>query len=110
MLTWRENIPSKYSKLPGIQELHDFIIVKQPDAGIAAMKVRERCYEGSIRPSPLKVTSGDPHDSIIPQESENYLALNRIRELHYSKVKNLQQMYRNFIPETRCLGIFDKYD
>ena len=110
VLTWRENIPSKYSKLPGIQELHDFIIVKQPDAGIAAMKVRERCYEGSIHPSPLKVTSGDPHDSIIPQESENYLALNRIRELHSSKVKNLQQMYRNFIPETRRLGILDKYD
>ena len=110
VLTWRENIPSKYSKLPGIQELHDFIVVKQQDTGIAAMKVRERCYEGSIQPSPLKVTSGDPHDSIIPQESENYLALNRIREFHSSKVKNLQQMYRNFISEHRRLSILDKYD
>ena len=71
VLIWRDKLPSKYSKLPGIQELHDFVIVKHPDTAIATMKVRERCYEGNTHPSPLKVISGDPHVSIIPQESEN---------------------------------------
>ena len=74
------------------------------------MKVRERCYEGNIRPSPLKVISGDPCVSIIPQESENYVALNRIRALTSSKIKHLQQMYRNFIPEHKRLALLERYD
>ena len=27
---WREKISQKYSKLPGIRNLHDFLIVKNP--------------------------------------------------------------------------------
>ena len=110
VLLWRDVIPKKYSKLPGIQELHDFIIVKQHETGIAAMRARERCYGGSIHPTPMKIISGDPQDSIFPHESNNYLAKNRIRDLNSSKVKHLQQMYENFIPEHRRLRILDKYN
>lgn len=39
--TWRDKIVPKLSKLPGIQELHAFMVVKHPDTGVAGMEVRQ---------------------------------------------------------------------
>ena len=41
--TWREKVGEKYSNLPGIRDLHDFLTIAVPPNKIV-MKVREKCY------------------------------------------------------------------
>ena len=55
-LAWRETISTKYSDLPGVRTFHDFLIVMKHD-GAAVMKVREHCYHGPWKDSPLHVIS-----------------------------------------------------
>jgi len=40
ILNWRNKVSQKYSKLPGISELHDFLIVRNPTKNNAMMLVR----------------------------------------------------------------------
>ena len=54
VLAWRDTLGVKYSDLPGVQKLHDFLIVKAHD-GQVVMKVRDRCFTGVWRASPLRV-------------------------------------------------------
>ena len=54
VLAWRDTLGVKYSDLPGVRKLHDFLIVKAHD-GQVVMKVRERCFTGVWRASPLRV-------------------------------------------------------
>ena len=51
---WREKLTRKYTKLPGIHDLHDFVIVCHLVTGNAAMKVRQQHYQGSFEPASLK--------------------------------------------------------
>ena len=42
---WRNTVTQKYTNLPGIRDLHDFLALKNPDTD-AVMKVREtKCLE-----------------------------------------------------------------
>ena len=46
---WREILSEKYSKIPGIWQLHDFIFVKHPTTLCVVARVQELCYTGSFR-------------------------------------------------------------
>ena len=45
VLTWRDSLGDKYSDLPGVRKLHDFLVVKAHN-GDVVMKVRENCFTG----------------------------------------------------------------
>ena len=95
---WREELEKKYSKMPGIRELHDFIAVQHLQTGNALMKVRQQCYGGPFHPAKLHVLL-TPATVAIP--SKNYIEKKRVRELSASKLDHLRQMYTNFIPQDR---------
>jgi len=58
VLTWRDKLGQKYSDLPGVWKLNDFLVVKTND-GEVVMKVREHCFAGPWKNSPLKVVNTD---------------------------------------------------
>ena len=58
IMNWRDKVSQKYSKLPGIRELHDFLLVKNPTANNAMMLVREFCHGGAAKPTTLSLNSG----------------------------------------------------
>jgi len=96
---------TKHSKLPGIRSLHDFIFTKNPATDRVLAKVRNSCYTEAFQNAPIRVVTGrDVTDSAIPnQESANYKILGKLNILSKSKQKNLDQMYKNFIPDDRQL-------
>lgn len=47
VLTWRDTLGEKYSDLPGVRKLHDFLFIKA-HTGQVVMKVREQCFNGRI--------------------------------------------------------------
>ena len=51
---WR-NILTKYSKLPGIRTLHDFIFTKNPVTRAVIAKVCSQCYEGRFTDSDINI-------------------------------------------------------
>ena len=68
----------KYSKLPEIRDLHDFIIVRSPDTGSATMLLRHHCYGGPASNSTMKLNPDvSSESSAIPCEDENYITLNK---------------------------------
>ena len=99
---WR-TLLCKYSKLPGIRSLHDFLFVKHAVTNQLVAKVRENCYEGAFNDSPIHVVRGRSleENCIADQDSVSYSTLGKERELTETKYKHLQQMYRDFIPEHR---------
>ena len=106
---WRDKISAKYSKLPGIRELHDFIMVRSPDTETTTMLVRKGCYGGTSKKSPLKLNSGfTANINVFPLESDCYDQLNKTRELTAAKLTHLTQMCQNFIPEERWLECVTK--
>ena len=54
VLTWRDSLGDKYSDLPGVCKLHDFLVVRAHNGNVV-MKVRENCYVGEWKDSPLHV-------------------------------------------------------
>lgn len=50
---WREAL-MKYSTLPGIRELHDFVFARNPGCDVR-LKVRPLCYTGCLKESPFHV-------------------------------------------------------
>ena len=71
--TWREKVGEKYSSLPGIRELHDFVTIAMPSDKVV-MKVRERCYTGPLRDTPTKVKRGFTADqSCVPRVMDTYV-------------------------------------
>ena len=52
VLTWRNTLGEKYTDLPGVRKYHSFLVVKAHD-GTVVMKVRENCFGGIWKDSPL---------------------------------------------------------
>ena len=99
--TWRETVGEKYSSLPGIRDLHDFVAVAVPPDKVT-MKVREKCYSGALRDSPTTVKKGFvSRDLCIPKVTDSYKARRKLRSLTDSKLGHLKQMYVNFIAEDK---------
>ena len=101
---WR-NPMNKYSKLPGIRSLHDFVFTKNSVTNKVVAKVRKFCYAGPFQDATIHVVSGrDATESVIPnEENESYKSLGILRSLSESKRKHLEQMSKNFIPHDRWL-------
>ena len=75
---WREKVTIKYSKLPGIRDLHDFVMVRSPETGSATMLVRDYCYGGAVQKSTMKINPGvSLESSVIPDEDQNYITLSK---------------------------------
>lgn len=99
--TWRENVGEKYTNLPGIRELHDFVTVAVPP-NKTVMKVRERCYAGPLQDSPTRVKKDFcTTDSCIPRVTDSYKEKGCLRSVPESKCGHLKQMYESFIPEDK---------
>ena len=94
--TWRDSVGKKYSDLPGVRKLHDFLVVKAHD-GRVVMKVHEHCYSGDWKESPLHVR--DHSASGIPTTT--------YAEKHYhgisaQKMADMVTMYNRYIsPDCR---------
>jgi hypothetical protein len=99
---WRDKVSEKYSKLPGIRDLHDFFVIRNPTTGNAMMSIQDHCYEGVARPTTLKLNKGmDAGFDTFPTSNETYTHLGRIRTLTSTKLAHLRQMCTNFIPQDR---------
>ena len=48
------SLGEKYTDLPGVRKYHDFLVVKAHD-GTVVMKVREKCFDGIWKESPLVI-------------------------------------------------------
>ena len=95
---WRNQVSQKYSKLPGIRDLHDFAIVRNPTTNNATMLVREFCHGGATKPTTLSLNHGvSPELNICPGPCETYDQLGKTRALQPIKLAHLKQMYNNYI-------------
>lgn len=92
MLTWREYLGKKYSDLPGVRKLHDFIVVKT-NTGEVVMKVRERCYTGEWNRSPLRILNPSLPDTLLSTYSATHL-----HDIPEGKMADMITMYNRFIP------------
>lgn len=101
---WRSDL-TKYSKLPGIRSLHDFVFVKNSVSNTVVAKVRKTCFSGSFESTTMHIAKNrGVNENVIPSTaSKSYAALQKIKDLTDSKLKHLQQMYRDFVPSDRCL-------
>ena len=52
---WRDKVSEKYTKLPGIRDLHNFLVVKNPTTLNAMMLVRDFCHVGTAKPGTMKL-------------------------------------------------------
>lgn len=96
ILTWRETLSEKYSDLPGVRKFHDFLFIKC-HSGEVVMKVREHCFTGEWKTSPLRVVH--PEVSGIPITTYTEAHLHKIKD---DKMANMVTMYNRFIsPERR---------
>ena len=91
VLVWRDTLGVKYSDLPGVRKLHDFLIVKAHD-GQVVMKVRERCFTGNWRTSPLRVvnTSAPGTPTVSYKDAHTH-------QLKEEKMANMFTMYNRFV-------------
>lgn len=102
---WREPLSTKYSKMPGIRGLHDFVYSKHCVTGAVVARTRPLCYTGPFSPASMHLLAGqNPTDNVIPDEDQTYTRVNRKRDLSESKLTHLKQMYRDFIPTERWLS------
>ena len=101
---WR-NAMTKYSKLPGIRSLHDFLFTKHPVTNSVLAKVRKICSVGTFENASIHVAKDrDINECVIPDKgTECYAKLGKIRSLNDSKRKHLEQMSKDFIPQNRHL-------
>ena len=99
---WRLSLV-KYTKLPGIRSLHDFIITRSPATGNASIRVRNYCYEGSIRNATIGIASGhSASEDAFPVQS--YSQSGNMCALSATKMSQLKQMMDNFIPKERRMS------
>ena len=85
-----------YSNLPGIRDLHDFLALRNEGEN-AVMKVRDNCYCGLLRNTPMSIRKGlGPQDRALPGVSDSYFAKALVKTLSESK-----QAHLNHILESR---------
>lgn len=96
--SWRDIVGEKYTNLPGIRDLHDFLALRNPGQS-TIMKVREKCYSGMLIDTPMRIV--DAESRALPTVNHSYYALKRIKTLSDNKKKDLRSMCNNFISEDR---------
>ena len=89
VLTWSDSLGSKYSDLPGVRKLHDFLVVKAHD-GKVVMKVRDKCYTGAWKDSPLHVQDSTAIGVPTTRYSDSHH--------HDISAEKMVTMYDRFIP------------
>ena len=101
---WRSLNTTKYSKIPGIRSLHDFMYVPHPVTSAVVARVRKSCHSGPFEHSMTHILKGiSAEECIFPdQEHDTYTALGK-KSLTESKMNHLQSMYKDFIPPDRHL-------
>ena len=93
--SWWEVVGEKYTNLPGIRDLHDFLALHNPGHN-AIMKVREARYTGALRNTLVKII--DELHVALPTVSHSYHALKQVGELSdNNKKRYLYQICTNFI-------------
>ena len=98
---WRETVTQKYSSLPGIRDLHDFLALRNVGEN-ALMKVRSNCYSGTLKSTPMAIRKGmSAADRVLPGLGQSYFAKGMVKQLSESKQSHLNQMCINFIPNDR---------
>ena len=61
---WRTKL-TKYSKLPGIRNLHDFVFAKNPISDSILCKTRQLCYRGGFENGTIHLSPGrDAHENV----------------------------------------------
>ena len=107
---WRAAL-DKYTKMPGIRGLHDFVFAKNPSTGDTMVRVHELCYDGPLKDSTIKVASGHlASDLVIPTPSLTYQAQGIIKDISSSKLAHLVQMYKHFIDSNHRLDFLPPSD
>ena len=102
ILNWHNKVSQKYSKLTGIRELHDFLIVRNSTTNNAMMLVHEFCHGEAAKPTTLSLNSGvSPEFNCCPGPSETYHQLGKTRVLQSTKLAHIQQMCSSYIPPER---------
>lgn len=89
--TWRDLLGEKYTSLPGVRKLHDFLVVRLYDGNVV-MKVRDHIYTGGWKNSPL--TLCNPSLPTAPTDTYDH----RTRTITKEKMANMVTMYDKFIP------------
>ena len=95
VLTWRDSLGDKYSDLPGVRKLHDFLVVKAHNGNVV-MKVRENCFTGEWKDSPLRVRVSAADGVPTTKYSVSHL-----HSISAEKMANMVTMYDRFIPPDR---------
>ena len=73
---WRTTVTKKYSNLPGIRALHDFLALRNSGED-ATMKVWDCCYAGTLKNTPMKISKEmSSKDVAIPGVGQYYLLRN----------------------------------
>lgn len=93
--SWRDTLSEKYSDLPGVRKYHDFLVVRAHDQTVV-MKVRERCFDGQWKDSPLHV-----RDVSAPGLPTNSYKETQTRSISAEKMANMVTMYNRFISPDR---------
>ena len=104
---WREPVAKKFSKMPGIQSLHDFVF-KHCVTGAVVARTRAMCYAGPFSPATIRILAErDPTESVIPDETQTYTGLNKKRSLSESKMSHLKPNVLRFHPNRTLAFIFE---
>ena len=91
---WRSIMDKKYSNLPGVRKMHDFMIVRGVNSEVV-MKLRTHCHTGTPIESPLHVV--DPTQSGSPRSCYR----DHPRSLAADKITHVTQMCHRYVPPTR---------
>ena len=94
VLDWRDALQKKYSDLPGVRKLHDFLIVRTGENTVI-MKVRAKCHVGAPLVSPLHTV-----DSLQSATPVSCYA-DHPRPLPSDKMEHMRQMYSKYVPLQR---------
>ena len=81
--------------LPGIRDLHDFLALQNAGEN-ATMKVRDNCYCGVLRNTPMSIRKRCTlQDRALPRVSESYFAKGFVKTLSDNKQAHLTHWGRN---------------
>ena len=108
VLDWR-SVLTKYTKLPGIRSLHDFVFMKNSVSNEVISTVRDNYFEGAFQNARIHIIHGrDVKEDVIHDPgSQNYAVLGKVREVTEKKYKHLQQMCKDFLPSDRHLPMIN---